>query len=173
MKTEHAAPSPLVGLGIMVAIGIVVVGYNYLNAALGLTEIWAGFLFITMWMATGEVEAFSFVRSAVGSLIGVGLALGLVILPQLYGTAGMTVAFALIVVAVYLLVIQRAQIIANFSTMVFLTICAAPQIQAHIELVGVLKATALGIVFFGALLFTQKKVTEMLAARKTGAALAG
>ncbi len=159
-------PTPAAGAVILAILVVAAVAFIYVNSLLHLTDFWAGFLFLTYWMAAEQVQPGAFVSSAVGAVIGLLVALGLQMLPHLYGNAGEAVAVVIMLVAIYFQIVGWAKVAFNFSTMIFLTAGAAVPIQAHTDVINALKSLALGIVFFGAVVMSAQK----LAARSTAAA---
>ena len=166
-STQAAStPTPAVGAVILIILVVAAVAFIYVNSLLGLTDFWAGFLFLTYWMAAEQVQQGAFVSSAVGAVIGLLVALALQMLPHLYGNAGEAAAIVIMLVAIYFQIVGWGKIAFNFSTMIFLTAGAAVPIQAHTDVLNALKSLGLGIVFFGAVVMSAQK----LAARNTATA---
>ncbi len=156
-------PTPAVGAVILLILIVAAVAFIYVNTLLGLTDFWAGFLFLTFWMAAEQVQQGAFVSSAVGAVVGLLLALALQRLPHLYGNAGEAAAVIIMLAAIYCQIVGWGKVAFNFSTMIFLTAGAAVPIQAHTDVINDLKSLGLGIVFFGAVVMSAQK----LAARNT------
>jgi hypothetical protein len=161
-----APPTPVAGVVILLILIVAGVAFIYLNTRLGLTDFWAGFLFLTYWMAAEQVQPGAFVSSAVGAVVGLLVALGLQMLPHLYGNPGEIAAVIVMLAAIYCQIVGWGKTVFNFSTMIFLTAGAAVPIQAHTDVINALKSLALGIVFFGAVVMGAQK----LAARTTAPA---
>ena len=159
-------PTPAVGVAILLILIVAGVSFIYVNSLLHLTDFWAGFLFLTYWMAAEQVQPGAFVSSAVGAVVGLLVALGLQMLPHLYGNVGEAVAVVIMLVAIYFQIVGWVKVAFNFSTMIFLTAGAAVPIQAHTDVINALKSLGLGIVFFGAVVMGAQK----LAARSTAPA---
>jgi len=164
----HTPPTPLAAAVILAILVVAGVTFIYANTMLGISDFWAGFLFLTYWMAAEQVQPGAFVGSAVGAVVGLLVALGLQVLPHLYGNAGEIAAVIIMLAAIYLQIVGWLKVAFNFSTMIFLTAGAAVPIQAHADVLNALKALVLGIVFFGAIVMSAQK----LAARRTAKATA-
>ncbi|MDE2464502.1 MAG: hypothetical protein KGO02_12410, partial [Alphaproteobacteria bacterium] len=154
----NATPTPAVGAAILIILIVAGVSFIYVNSLLGLTDFWAGFLFLTYWMAAEQVQPGSFTSSAVGAVIGLLVALGLQVLPHLYGNAGEAAAVVIMLAAIYMQIVGWGKLAFNFSTMIFLTAGAAVPMQLHTDVVNALKSLVLGIVFFGAVVMSAQKL---------------
>lgn len=168
--TEPAHPTPLVGAVILGILVVAAVIYVAVNLKLGRTDFWTGFLFLTYWMAAEQAKPGAFLSCAIGAIVGTGLALALQVLPPLYGAGGMAAAYVLILGAIYLQIIGKLHIAINFSTMIFLTMCAAVPMQANVKIVTVFPALIAGIVFWGGLILGGQKIAATVQARKAAAA---
>ena len=169
-SAEPAHPTPLTGAIILGILVVAAVAYVAVNLEIGRTDFWAGFLFLTYWMAAEQAKPGAFLSCAVGAVVGTGLALALQILPPLYGVDGMAAAYVLILGAIYLQIIGKAHIAINFSTMIFLTMCAAVPMQAHVKILTVFPALIAGIIFWGGLILGGQKIAATVQARKAAAA---
>lgn len=167
---QPAHPTPLAGAVILGVLVVAAVPYVVLNLKLGITDFWAGFLFLTYWMAAEQVSPGAFLSCAIGAVVGTSLALALQMLPPLYGVGGMAAAYVLMLGAIYLQIIGKVKIAINFSTMLFLTVCAAIPMQAHVKILTVFPALGLGIVYFGGLILGGQKIAAMVASRKAATA---
>jgi len=167
---KPAHPTPVAGAVILGIFVVAAVAYVVLNLKLGITDFWAGFLFLTYWMAAEQVSPGAFLSCAIGAVLGTLLALALQTLPPLYGAGGMAAAYVLMLGTIYLQIIGKLAIAINFSTMLFLTVAAAVPMQAHVKILSVFPALALGIVFWGGLILGGQKVAAAVAARKAAPA---
>ena len=163
----HTPPTPIAAAVILAILIVAGVAFIYANTVLGLSDFWAGFLFLTYWMAAEQVQPGAFVSSAVGAVVGLLVALGLQVLPHLYGNAGEIAAIVVMLAAIYLQIVGWLKVAFNFSTMIFLTAGAAVPIQAHADVLNALKALVLGIVFFGAIVMGAQKLAAMRTAKAT------
>ena len=161
----HTPPTPIAAAVILAILIVAGVAFIYVNTMLGLSDFWAGFLFLTYWMAAEQVQPGAFVSSAVGAVVGLLVALGLQVLPHLYGNAGEVAAIVIMLAAIYLQIVGWLKVAFNFSTMIFLTAGAAVPIQAHADVLNALKALVLGIVFFGAIVTGAQKLAAMRTAK--------
>ena len=167
---QQTHPTPLAGAVILAIFVVAAVAYVVLNLKLGITDFWAGFLFLTYWMAAEQVSPGAFTSCAIGAVVGTFLALALQMLPPVYGGTGMAIACVLMLGTIYLQIIGKLAIAINFSTMLFLTVAAAVPMQAHVKILGVLPALGLGIVFWGGLILGGQKIAAAVAARKAAPA---
>ena len=164
-SSTHTPPTPMAAAVILAIVVVAGVAFIYANTMLGLTDFWAGFLFLTYWMAAEQAQPGAFVSSAVGAVVGLLVALGLQVLPHLYGNAGEAAALVIMLAAIYLQIVGWLKVAFNFSTMIFLTAGAAVPIQVHTDVLNALKALVLGIVFFGAIVMGAQKLAAMRTAK--------
>lgn len=151
VRTESQV-SPLKALGILGAVIIVVAGFIALVALFDNHEAWAGFLFLLHWSMAEGMKPEALTRSITGSLVGLGAASLLVVLPPVLGaTAGGLLALAVILALVYVQIRGQAQVAVNMATMLFLTAGTIPHVQAQAELPQILLSLLLGIAYFGGL----------------------
>lgn len=148
---EEAPVSRLKALGILGAVIVVVAGFIALLSLLGNHEAWAGFLFLLHWTMAEGAKREALPRSIAGSLVGLGAASLLVLLPPLLGAAGSLLALAVILVLVYAQIRAQATIAVNMATMLFLTVGTIPHLQANARPVEILVALLLGVAYFGGL----------------------
>ncbi|MBU3948005.1 MAG: hypothetical protein KJ882_05745 [Proteobacteria bacterium] len=145
--------SPVKGLIIVVAVAVVVAIYLAITHSMGISEFWAGFLWLFYWAG---VEQMSFDRiddSIIGSTAGLLTAFLLHAFPQILGTTGLILALGLVVVLVYCLVMGWAKKLVNNATMLFLTVGTIPHLQANGDFPRMFSALIVGIIFFGGLLW--------------------
>ena len=127
----HTHPTPLVGAAILTGFALAATGYVILNLDLGMTNFWAGFLFVTFWMCSEQVKPGAFAYCAVGAIVGTLMALALQLLPPLYGTAGLAVAYSLMLGGAYLPILGKLHIPITFSTLIIPNPAAAAASTTH------------------------------------------
>lgn len=150
MQTE-ARVAPLKALAILGAVIVVVAGFIALLTLLGNHEAWAGFLFLLHWTMAEGAKREALPRSIAGSLVGLGAASLLVLLPPLMGAGGSLLALAVILALVYAQIRAQATVAVNMATMLFLTVGSIPHLQAHARPLDILSALLLGVAYFGGL----------------------
>lgn len=162
---ENAKMSPGKGLLILLAVIVVIGIYIAITAALGLTDFWAGFLFLLYWSMVEGAKPERLVPSIVGAFVGMGTAAMMVLLPPLLGEGtGMAVFGVTVLVLVYAVIMGWAPVAVNASTMLFLTVGTVPHIEGNADYGQIFLGIISGIVFFGGLAliataFARKKAT--------------
>jgi len=163
------AMSPVMGLGIVLAVVVVVGAYVGLNMALGITEGWAGFLFLLCWSMIEKSSMDRFAHALVGALIGAGTAALMKLGPAMMGPAGMALFLGAVLLLIYAIVMGWFALGVNTTTMVFLTVGTIPYVEQGAEPAGIFLGIASGAVFFGALGLIAAQVSKRRSA-KTAAA---
>lgn len=159
-----AAPGPVAGLAVTVIVILVVVAW----IALGLqfladTSLFGGFLMLWFWANNEHLEIRRLPVAILGGLVGIFLAWFVVFAAGRWGGAGLAAGLALMVLALYLDVIKVAPTLINGSTMLYLTVAAAPLIQLHINWLELVLSTVVGGVFFGAVVEGLKRLAARFA----------
>lgn len=145
------AMSPLMGLGILLAVIVVVAAYIGLNMALGIAEGWAGFLFLLCWSMIEKGSLDRFAHALVGALVGAGTAALFKLGPEIWGQAGMIAFLGVVLLLVYAIIMGWAPIAVNTTTMIYLTVGTIPYLHEGVNVVGMFLGIASGALFFGAL----------------------
>ncbi|SFR89628.1 hypothetical protein [Sphingomonas jatrophae] len=165
---QAAAPGMSWLTGLVVLVGVIVGIAVYIGAshALGIVPIWAGFAFALYWggMLHGDMAAMP--SALAGAFLGIAIGAALHFLPILYGTAGLAVALAIVLVAVYLLLMRWATFVIHNGTMLFLTITTIPAVAAGGDFLGMMGSAALAAALFAIM----GLVSRALASRKKAAA---
>ncbi len=141
------ALTPGKGLLALLAVVVLVAAFVWMNHALGVSQVWAGFLFILYWAGLEHVQMERLVPSSVGALAGLGIAYALHVLPPQLGATGWAIVVGLILVAIYCQIMGWLPIVVNMATMLFLTVGCVPAVQQHADLVNAFAALVSGIVF--------------------------
>lgn len=152
-ESSHAL-SPLRGLGILLAVVIVIGVFIALAMTLGVHEMWAGFLFLLCWTLVEKGGLKGFQRALFGALVGAGLATLLKLLPLWIGLPGMLLFLGILLVVIYAQIMGLFTIAINSSAMVFLTAGSIPHIQTNLDTVTITNmftGLACGAIFFGAI----------------------
>jgi hypothetical protein len=165
---SHAGITPVKGLLVLSAIVVLVAMYLILNYAMGLTESWAGFLFLVCW-AVSQMDLSKLASCAVGAFAGVLVGYAIQTLPPVLGPAAWAPILCLILAMVYCQIMGWLKLIVNLTTMTFLTIASMPLVQSHVSFPNVLATLAFGVVYFAGLVAMGRWFVTRAAA-KQGAA---
>ncbi len=158
-----AALSPFNGFLVLLLIIFAIVGWIVVGSMLlGVTSFFASFLFLWYWAAVEQADYGQWVQSLVGALVGLLLAWQTAYLASHFGTNGMVIGTLILVVAIYVQVMNWVPIAVNRSTMLFLTVLAAPALLAKMDPLETGLAIAGGAVFFAGIV----KLAFLYAARK-------
>jgi hypothetical protein len=160
--------SPAAGLLTLGAVAVVIAIFIALNHALGVTDIWVGFLFLSYWGGVEQLKLERLPKCILGSLVGLLAAYGLQALPELMGPGvGFALALGAIVVLIYCLIMGWWPIAVNTCAMLFLTVATIPAIQAGPGLLKLFPALGIGIACFAAVASIVQAVTKRSAARRS------
>ncbi len=132
----------------------------------GLKSLFAAFMFAWYW---ANVETLRFDRlpaALIGSLVGIGLAWLLQVLPAQMGPNGGLIALLAILVALFVQIQNWLPQICNLATMLFLTMMAAPVLVEKSDFLDVAISTIAGAAFFAGLVW----IGQAIAARRNPAA---
>jgi hypothetical protein len=163
----HAAPAltPAAGLLTLGAVAVVIAIFIALNHALGISDNWVGFLFLTYWGSVEQLKLDRLPKCILGALVGLLAAYGLQALPHLMGRgAGLALAIGAIVALVYCVIMASWPIAVNTCTMLFLTVATIPAIQAHPGFPKLFPALGTGVAYFAVL----GSITTALRIRSAG-----
>lgn len=144
-------PGPLAGLAITAIVLVLIVAW----IALALqfmhdTALFGGFLLLWFWANNEHLDIKRLPSAIVGGLVGIFLAWFVVYAGTRWGGAGIGAGVGLMVLALYLDVIKAVPFAINTSTMLYLTVAAAPLIQLHVDWQELVLSTVVGGLFFGA-----------------------
>jgi hypothetical protein len=164
----HAAASvtPAVGLLTLGAVMAAIAIFIALNYALGITENWVGFLFLTYWGSVEQLKLEQLPKCILGALVGLLAAYGLQALPHSMGSAGFALALGAVLVLVYCLIMGWWPIAVNTCAMLFLTVGTSPMLQAGPGLLKLFPALGTGVAYFAALAWIIQTLTRRSAAKR-------
>ncbi len=157
--------SPVMGLGILLAVIVVVGAYIGLNMALGIGEGWAGFLFLLSWTMIEKGSMERFPHALLGALVGAGAAAIFKLAPETMGQNGMFLFLGVVLLLTYSIIMGWAPIAVNTTTMIFLTVGTIPYVHGGVDVTGMFLGIASGALFFGALGLIATLVGKRKAAR--------
>lgn len=170
-NTTIAAPQtarPTAGIALLMTLSIIplIGGYVALCGLLGITEFYAGFLFLLAWTGFEHGTLAKLPRAGLGSLLGLALCYVLkLMLASSLGASGGYVFGVLALAVVFCHIMGLLSLLVNFSCMTFLATLTIPHVQMHGDFRNMLFALLLGIVYFGIILGS----IERLRARKSRA----
>ena len=162
---SHAGITPVKGLLVLAAVVVVVALYLILNYAMGLTESWAGFIFLVCW-ALSQMDVSELASCAVGAFAGVLVGYAIQTLPPVLGPAALAPILCLILAMVYCQIMGWLKLIVNLTTMTFLTIASMPVVQAHVSFPNVFATLAFGVGYFAGLVLIGRWFTLHAAAKR-------
>lgn len=135
---------------ITLAVVVVIAAYLALAMWLGVVEYWAGFLFLTQWGLMEQCKVDRLPQSICGAVVGTLIAFTPSQLPLLLGTTpGLIVMLAIMLWAIYAMIIGWLPLFVNAAAMVFLTVVTIPEIVKGATPLGILEGLAAGVIFFG------------------------
>ena len=150
--TVAPPPGPLAGLAILIIVLVLIVAWM----AIGLqvlhlrdTSLIGGFLMLWYWANNEQLQFNRLPAAIIGAVVGIGLGWALVYGAVNYGTTGLIAALLLLILALYLDIIKAVPLVVNTSTMLYVTIAAAPLVQLHVDWLELVLSTVIGGLFFG------------------------
>ena len=151
-QTQDPALTPLMALGVLIGVIAVLLGFVGLVVLFGVTEIWAGFLFLLYWGGIHKLDMSEFPHAAVGSLFGLILVFLSHDLGPLVGLPTLTLPLFLCVICVlvYFQILGKLHIFNNLAAMLFLTVGTIP-LLADVSIIDIAKGIVLSILYFGAI----------------------
>lgn len=161
-----APPGPVAGLFILLIVLVLIVMWIVLGTqALHLadTSLVGGFMMLWYWANNEQLEISRLPAAIIGAVTGIGLGWFLVFGAVQYGGAGLTAAILLLILALYLDIIKALPLIVNTSTMLYVTLAAAPLVQLHVNWAELVVSTVVGGLFFGGVVEGLKRVAARFA----------
>ena len=150
--TVAPPPGPLAGLAILIIVLVLIVAWM----AIGLqvlhlrdTSLIGGFLMLWYWANNEQLQFNRLPAAIIGAVVGIGLGWALIYGAVNYGTTGLIAALLLLILALYLDIIKAVPLVVNTSTMLYVTIAAAPLVQLHVDWLELVLSTVIGGLFFG------------------------
>ena len=147
-----APPGPVAGLAILLIVLVLIVAWIVLGTQvlhLQDTSLVGGFMMLWYWANNEQLEFGRLPAAIIGAVVGIGLSWFLVYGAVNYGTTGLTLALLLAIFVLYLDIIKAVPLIVNTSTMLFVTLAAAPLVQLHVDWIELVLSTVVGGLFFG------------------------
>ena len=147
-----APPGPVAGLVVVLIVLVLIVAWIVIwTLVLHLhdTSLVGGFMLLWYWANNEQLEFGRLPVAIIGAVVGIGLSWFLVYGAVHYGAAGLTAAVLLLILALYLDIIKAVPLVVNTSTMLFVTLAAAPLVQLHVDWIELVLSTVVGGLFFG------------------------
>lgn len=157
--------TPVKGLLVLAGVVVFVAAYLMLNRAVGLTESWAGFLFLVCW-AVSQLDVSKLTECAVGAFVGILVAYAMQRLPPVLGVVAFVPILGVILAMVYCQIMGWLTVVVNLTTMTFLTIASMPLVQAHVSFPNLFATLAVGVAYFAGLVLVGRWFTQHAAAKR-------
>ena len=162
-ETPAAAENPasltsVKGIGVLLGVIVGVAALVAIGMALELSALYGGFLFVLYWTGLCHADTTKFVPSVIGSLGGLTLAYALKSLPLMMGPAGMALALALVLLAIYAIIMGWVPMLVNNAFMLFLTVGTIPALQEGVTLSQMARAVVVAAIYVGLLVLVGKKL---------------
>ena len=123
------------------------------------TTLVGAFMLLWYWANNEALDIKRLPATIIGALVGVFLAWFVVYATVTWGTSGTVAGLLLMVIALYLDVIKALPMAVNTSTMLFLTLAAAPLVQLHVNWTELVLSIVFGGLFFGVVIEGLKRLT--------------
>lgn len=146
---------------------IAVVGFIVLAAVLHIVTAYAGLLLFWYWGILDDADMRKLPSALLGALLGVGTAWLLQLAGGSHDAAALIAVLVFIVVAIFVQVTELAPIAINRCFMLFLTVAAAPLLQAKQNFAAVEAAVLFGAVYFGLIVFLLSRLQGKAATPET------
>lgn len=146
---------------------LLIAGFIALGLLLGLTPLYAGFLLLWYWGSVDMVEGKALLPLLVGACGGTATAWLLQYGAAHSGLAGVALVLGLIVAAIYCQLRGWLPLLINRPYMLYLTVMAAPLLQAGESFAHVMAAIVAATLYFGGIVTAGRMV---MARRSTVAA---
>lgn len=145
--------TPGKGLLVLAAVVVVIGAFLAFTHSLGIVEVWAAFLFLLYWTGIDHAAVDKLPACIVGAALGLLMGYLLKMLPAWLGDMGGLVFVGAVLLLVYCQVMGWLTVAVNMVTMLYLTVTTIPPIQAGVDFSGAFLALAVGIAYFGSLVW--------------------
>ncbi len=165
--SDQPAPAMGGGMAAIVTGGVVllIAGFIALGLLLGLTPLYAGFLLLWYWGSVDMVARKALAPLLIGACGGTATAWLLQYGAVHGGLAGVAPVLGLIVAAIYFQLRGWLPLLINRPYMLYLTVMAAPLLQAGESFAHVMASIALATLYFGGIV----TLGQIIAARRAAA----
>lgn len=154
MSADEGAPTMSAGTALVVtgAVVLLIAGFIALGLLFGLTPLYAGFLLLWYWSSVDEIAAKALAPLMIGAIGGTALAWLLQYAAVRAGLAGALPVLGLIVLAIYAQLRGWLPLLINRAFMLYLTVMAAPLLQAGESFGSVMIAIVAATAYFGGII---------------------
>lgn len=143
-------PGPIAGLAILVIVLVLIVAWIVIGGMfLQPVSLFGGFLMLWYWSNNEQLQFKRLPAAIIGAVVGIGLGWFIVYGTVHFGTPGTLAAVLLLVLALYLDIIKAVPLVVNTSSMLYVTVAAAPLVQLNVIWPELVLSTVVGGVFFG------------------------
>ena len=157
-------PGPVAGLVILGIVLALIIAWIFIGTRfMADTSLVGGFMMLWYWANNEQLEIKRLPAAIIGAVVGIGLAWFLVFGAVHYGGLGLSAAVLLLILALYLDIIKAAPMIVNASTMLYVTLAAAPLVQLHVNWTELVFSTVIGGLFFGGVVEGLKRLAARFA----------
>lgn len=158
--SDEPAPAMAGGMAALVTGGVVllIAGFIALGLLFGLTPLYAGFLLLWYWGSVDMVEGKALLPLLVGACGGTATAWLLQYGATQGGLAGVAPVLGLIVAAIYCQLHGWLPLLINRPYMLYLTVMAAPLLQAGESFAHVMAAIVAATLYFGGIVMAGRMV---------------
>ncbi len=137
---------------LLLAIILLVIAYLGFAYLIGVTEFWTGFLFLVSWAIIEQMQVSRLPAAIAGSTGGALVAcIPALFAPILGEPIALGIMLALIVLAIYAILVGWLPVVINNNFMLFLNVLSIPYIVQLADPVDMAKGLAAGVLFFGGL----------------------
>lgn len=168
MSAAAAAPMAKGAAAIVLVVAVLLLGgFVALGALLGLTSLYAGFLLLWYFSSIDVLEPGALPPLAIGALCGTATAWLMQIAVATWGATGAVPVLGLILAALYCQLVGWLPLAVNRAYMLYLTVMAAPLMQAREDFAATCLVIAVATAYFGGLAI----VARIVATRRAAAAM--
>ena len=142
-------PSAVVALGITALVIIALLPWFLIGGRfIEPFSLFGGILAAWFWLNVEQAQRARAPHVIVGALVGLALSWLPLLLAAQMGTSGIIIALLAMVLAIFLDIIAAVPLAVNKSTMLFLTVAAAPVVQLHVNFPQLMASTVIGGLYF-------------------------
>ncbi len=150
IASPEIPPPPLAGIGVAAVVVTAIIGWIVLGGHfLSETALFGGLMMLWYWAKVEHLSMKRLPASIIGALVGIGVAWVIFYGATQYGSTGLLIGLAVLIIAIYLDVVQIFPQVVNAATMLYSIVAAAPLVQFKIDWIQLCFATAGGGLFFG------------------------
>lgn len=161
---DHGGPVTLVkGLRRLLLAIVVIATFITMSAALGITDVWVGYLFALYWAGLQRNDFKKLRDSFVGAAFGLTAAYLVFAMPVQYGKVASVLCMLGVIFMVFSQMMRWFAMFVNMSTMLFMLVATIPSIQVVERYPLLLVALAEGALYFVLVIWVARQVTRRFA----------